>query len=745
MSTRSSRRAKRAAQNANQPNQNARESAPAAAAQAPASSSPKVAAKPLQISPAQANQARSATRRSSTRPTNASKTNARSDRAVSTTTRVDETSHNARGANDLSPRAWRILAGTILLVAAALRFWHLDFVPFHHDEGVNGVFLDTLFHKGDYQYNPTNFHGPTLYYFALFTSYLNTFFLGKPGFNEIALRMIPALFGIGVLTLVLSLRRHLGSWATLCATALLAISPGMVYISRYFIHEMQFVFFTLLAVVAMLRFRPRGAWWWPALLSVFVAGIFSSHAVGGWAQSRGMDSLRLTELQFLLLSLGFCVAVMMARPLGNRNWLSVAALSLALLFGSKETAPISVIVLLFSGILTWLLCDKWQPQKFPLENAPAPQSSTGNEAAPQLSLAQPRAMQRSVAQWNLVAAVLGAFFLFWIVVAVFFSSFSRAYYHEGMANFFSAYDTWRKTGESDFQAKPLLTYLVWMLTIEPTIFLLGLVGIVLSLRQRRNRFAVFVALWACGIFLAYSLIPYKTPWLMINFVVPLALMSGVALQHCGAWLSRFSTAWKSNIQGSSTRYVSQSMWSTAAALSPFLLLSLVQMSYLNFIDYDNDDTVRNHDTTQDPKGGIIQLPKWTMKRNGQDVDLLPGDIKKYPYIYVHTQRGYLEMIQKVDEYARRSGLGYKMPIAVMSDEYWPLPWSLRNYGVGYYGKIINPTNEVLIISRTDPSPQYDQDAQLQQLIGDRYVRVKDYPLRPSVTFTLWVRRDLAGS
>src|SRR2546430_1925562 len=40
----------------------------------------------------------------------------------------------------------------------------------------------------------------------------------------------------------------------LAGAAVLAVSPGMVYNSRYFIHEMLFVFFTLGIVVAALRF-----------------------------------------------------------------------------------------------------------------------------------------------------------------------------------------------------------------------------------------------------------------------------------------------------------------------------------------------------------------------------------------------------------------------------------------------------------------------------------------------------------
>ena len=57
---------------------------------------------------------------------------------------------------------------SILVVAAFLRFYDLDLVPLHHDEGVNGNFLVRLVREGFYQYDPANYHGPTLYYFAAF-------------------------------------------------------------------------------------------------------------------------------------------------------------------------------------------------------------------------------------------------------------------------------------------------------------------------------------------------------------------------------------------------------------------------------------------------------------------------------------------------------------------------------------------------------------------------------------------------
>ena len=44
----------------------------------------------------------------------------------------------------LSQRGWLIACALIILVAAFLRFYHLDLVPLHHDEGVNGNFLVRL-------------------------------------------------------------------------------------------------------------------------------------------------------------------------------------------------------------------------------------------------------------------------------------------------------------------------------------------------------------------------------------------------------------------------------------------------------------------------------------------------------------------------------------------------------------------------------------------------------------------------
>ena len=156
---------------------------------------------------------------------------------------------------------WTGVSTAVLATGTLLRLYQLDLKPLHHDEGVNGFFLLGLFREGIYRYNAANYHGPTLYYFALITSSVNNLLTGAEGPSTIAIRVVPVLFGIGVLVLLIDLRHCLGDAGTLTATVLAALSPGMVYISRDFIHEMLLVFFTLWLVVCGLQFwdtkRPR--------------------------------------------------------------------------------------------------------------------------------------------------------------------------------------------------------------------------------------------------------------------------------------------------------------------------------------------------------------------------------------------------------------------------------------------------------------------------------------------------------
>ena len=67
-----------------------------------------------------------------------------------------------------------------VLLAGWFRFSEIGIKPFHHDEGVNSYFLLNLERTHSYQYNPENYHGPSLYYFAL----LSVALFDRPAFKN---------------------------------------------------------------------------------------------------------------------------------------------------------------------------------------------------------------------------------------------------------------------------------------------------------------------------------------------------------------------------------------------------------------------------------------------------------------------------------------------------------------------------------------------------------------------------------
>ncbi len=149
-------------------------------------------------------------------------------------------------------------------VAIFLRFYLLEIKPLHHDEGVNAHFLLNLAQSGKYAYDPTNYHGPTLYYF----SWLSLRLFGQ---SEVALRAYPAICGVLTVALMWGLRRGLGFVGTPVAAWSLALSPGLVYYSRDFIHEASFGFFTVGIIVCAYNFRARYLWFLPVFLGLLFA------------------------------------------------------------------------------------------------------------------------------------------------------------------------------------------------------------------------------------------------------------------------------------------------------------------------------------------------------------------------------------------------------------------------------------------------------------------------------------------
>jgi uncharacterized protein (TIGR03663 family) len=493
---------------------------------------------------------------------------------------------------------WQILAMAILLVAAILRLYMLTDKVFHHDEGVNGNFMVSLFRNGYYHYDPANYHGPTLYYAALLVSSIASFFVGKDGLNDFTVRLVTVIFGMGVVWLLLCMKKWLGRFGSLVAASLAAVSAGFVFFSRYFIHEILFVFFTLGVIVALLKF----------------------------SETR--------------------------RP----KYMTLAAMSLGLLGATKETWIITVGVWLIAIPCTWL----WMKLRGrTTDNFWSLDLRRTEISRPKLDkeISAPVDVPWSKARLAIVAS--SVFAATWIT---FYSSFFTNF-PQGLIDSVTTYTFWTRTSEAA-NVYDWSKYFDWMGRAELPILIFGICGIVSALAKARTRFSVFTAFWAMGVFAAYSLIPYKTPWLALSIILPFVIISGY-------WFEQLSAR---------------------RSLTAVLYIVLVIAA-------------------------IIET------RQAIEISFFRYDDTSETYSYAHSNRDFLNLIHEIEKIAAGNPAGKEIGITEMSPEYWPMPWYLRDYThTGYWGHI-EATEEPIIIAHQSQLPQINvKFGDRYRLIGEYDLR-----------------------
>lgn len=634
-------------------------------------------------------------------------------------------------------------AVAITILATFLRYFMLLLRPVHHDEGVNGWMLTNLLRDNRYQYDPSNYHGPTIYFIAY--PLMKMF-----GLVTYPLRGLSSLFGLLMVVLVFCFRRYLGNVGTLIAAFFLAISPGMVFISRYFIHEIFFVFFQLSFVVAIVFFiekRKAGPWaigWmWLLLIVSFIPG-----ATLGGKYLGGDNETAVAALRFVLFCVDVALVWFVMKRLtawneGRPIYFLLAAASVAMIFATKETGFISLGTMLIAipCVFIWQKIGPGKTLRKTLQRnaligtgiavaAALYYNSTiadgfkylyteflNNSYRPQdpflfvtlmvvialtllmwfLYVASLRTSNDSVFErveelsWKnfrealgnnkQMAMIVGAGFIFALYLSIeFFTSFFS--YKEGFFwRAFEAYNIWTKTGVKEHSQNGLWAYMKWGMKGENAIIFMSLIGSLIAFIKNRHRFANFCAAWAIGVFAAYMIIPYKTPWCALNYVLPMCLISGYGLNELILAKNR----------------------SLNLVAYAFLVVATVILGYQtvksNWIRYDDD---------------------------------------QMPYVYAHTRRGFLDMMDQIDHYRQKTPKDYEMVIDLTSPDYWPMTWYVVDYKhVGYHGRVIDTNAEIVITKKTD------QDTEAIAKYSDKYKYVGMYPLRPGVDLNLLVRNDLA--
>jgi uncharacterized protein (TIGR03663 family) len=218
-----------------------------------------------------------------------------------------------------------------------------------------------------------------------------------------------------------------------------------------------------------------------------------------------------------------------------------------------------------------------------------------------------------------------------LFLLVFF--YSGNFFHwSGLLGPFEAMLAWTKTGaagngheKTAFELLPFVNY--YWLALLARYEWPALIGLLWSVRYAWPAPAAprLLAILGGGVLLAYSLVPYKTPWCLSVMIWPWFLFFGAAVT------------------------AKQSRWDRAAG-ALLLAVSLGMTIRLNFREYENDAE---------------------------------------PYVYVQTYRAVEALTGPLLEMARKDPRQYGVSGAVYLQSSYPLPWILGDFShIGYYdGKI----------------------------------------------------------
>lgn len=488
-------------------------------------------------------------------------------------------------------KATRIrFAGIVLAFAlfAGLRFTQLTARPMHNDEGVNGFFMTQVLKGNTYKYDPSNYHGPTLYYFQWLPSKIF-------GLTVSSVRGTIAVASLFLLAGFLFCTPLIG-FAGVCVASLFAgLSADMVYFSRYFIHEIYVLLFTF--------------------------GIF----LAGW--------------RFFATR----------RPL----YAYLTALSAVLLFSTKETGVLHMAILAIAAISAPLISRE-------------PLLSPAVDAL--------KSLRR---HWVGLLA---------LVAAVWFLMFSSFFKHmPGLLDSFRAYIPWVKQGVESGHEKPWFYYLsTILLRFEPGLTVFAAFGAIVAFIRNEAR-GWFLALWAFGTIALYSAIPYKTPWLAVNFVLPMALLAGYGAQCAIDWLSTLEPA------GLRRRLRTLGIFLFAVAL---------------------------------------MLPLGTMWR----MNYMESTDERYPQAYVHTSPDIFRLIEDINDVATKTGKGKGVSIHIVSDQYWPLPFYFQDFPSAKFWGTLNISGELDAPLLVASMPQRGE---VKKKLKESY-SIRTYTLRPGCYLDLWI-------
>ncbi len=455
-------------------------------------------------------------------------------------------------------RLEHVLYVVILLVAVLTRFWDLGSRALHHDESLHSYFSWIYASGNGYIHDPL-MHGPFLFHA---TALMYLLF----GATAAVSRIAPALLGVVLVMLPWLLRgeRLLGRWGALCSSALLLVSPSILYYSRFIRHDIFAATGALLLFTAVVRYIevPQPRWAIVGGLSIgyllttkeisfivlFVFAIFLGVAI----------ALRVAPF---LLAVGasavvsFFIASKVLHSLGapalpGIPWDQPSGPQIQHFIIQLIEHPVviaGIAILILSVVVAAWLLDRRRPTDRNWVDGVLGDAPIGSTAAALHELLSERRA--------LLVAVIGAFAFFTVLYTSLFTNMA------GLASgTFGALGYW--LGQQGVQRgqEPWFYYLLLLPQYEfvaVLIFPLAAIGVAWQLlRAWRSNWSLtsrtfvrgFLLFWSLGMLAVLSWAGEKMPWNVTHIALPMTLLAGSFAGDALEYLERRWRTWDRRVR-----------------------------------------------------------------------------------------------------------------------------------------------------------------------------------------------------
>ncbi|MBM4416531.1 MAG: TIGR03663 family protein, partial [Chloroflexi bacterium] len=533
------------------------------------------------------------------------------------------------------PDAIVLVVLAIAAVALALRLYELGVRALHHDESLHATYSWYFQHARPlYRHDPL-MHGP--FQFHAMAGFFKLF-----GDGDAMARMPAALAGTALVLTPLLLRRWLGAAGTIAAALFLALSPSLLYYSRFAREDIYSALWTALLMIAGWRYQQDGRDRWLAV----VAGALAL----GFATKESVYLVAAVLLVYLDVMLTLALLDQRGSRGEQRLWegvllapvawlLAALALPLAPLWRRLGFVglPRAGALLIVVGVLTL-------PQLAAAAQLPAEALDVVVAGETErrlgvitvcvlLGLATIAGLLWDWRRWLLVAAVF-----YGITIPLFTTGFTNV--RGGvMSDLWDALDYWLAQQDVRRGEQPWFYYVFMLPLYEVLVLVPALAAAVWLAMRRHDALAGLLAWWFAGSFIALSYAGEKMPWLLVHLALPLALLAALGIGRAWAALTAPAAVPRRR---------------AAAWVGPLLLAVL-----------------------------LLPLAAYSL-RTARDVVYVHPDTPIEPLIYTQTSPDVPALSREIHELSRSRPGGLQVFVDESEALPWPWAWYLRDVSfVGY--------------------------------------------------------------